>query len=184
MKAKKRSDFKSCVWPNERDVIESPHRLKYVRKLLKQKGCVFCEAVKNRKDPQSLVLFKSSRLMILVNKYPYNSGHLLLAPCRHLAEYDRLNDKDLQGLHILVKHSIKILKKVYSPQGFNMGMNLGEVAGAGIPGHLHYHLIPRWGGDTNFFPLIAETKLVVETSTQSYDQLKPHFKRLEKKIVL
>lgn len=183
MKAKG-SDFKSCVWPNERDVIESPHRLKYVRRLSKPKNCVFCEAVKNRKHPKSLVLFKSSRLMVLVNKYPYNSGHLLLAPCRHLSEYDKLNDKDLWGLHILIKYSIKILKKVYTPQGFNMGMNLGNVAGAGIPEHIHYHIIPRWGGDTNFFPLIAETKLVVETSTQSYDKLISHFKRLEQKDVL
>ncbi len=181
---RKRSDIGSLVWPNERDVIEGPHRLKYVRRLLKPKDCVFCQAGKNWKDPQSLVLFKSPRLMVLINKYPYNSGHLLLAPRRHLAEYDRLGDKDLWGLHILMKHSIKILKKNYKPQGFNMGMNLGQVAGAGIPKHLHYHLIPRWGGDTNFFPLIAETKLVVETGEQSYNRLKPHFQKLEKSIVL
>lgn len=172
----------SCVWPNERDVIESPHRLKYVRKLVKPENCVFCEAGKNWKDPQRLVLFKSPRLMILLNKYPYNSGHLLLAPCRHLAEYDKLSDKDLWKLHILIKYSIKILKKVYTPQGFNMGVNLGNVAGAGIPGHLHYHLVPRWGGDTNFFPLIAETKLVVETGEQSYNKLKPHFDKLKKNV--
>ena len=183
-KKKSRSDICSDIWPNERDLIESPHRLKYIRKIVKPKDCVFCQASKNWKDPKSLVLFKSQHLMIILNKYPYNNGHLLILPRSHVADYEKLNDKILWGLFVLVRHSIKILKKIYRPQGFNMGMNLGQVAGAGIPNHLHFHLIPRWEGDTNFFPLIAETKLVVETSQQSYTKLKPHFDKLEKQSVL
>lgn len=177
-------DVQSNIWPDERNVIESPHRLKYVRRIIKPEGCVFCSAAKSKKNIESLVLYKSRNLMIVLNKYPYNNGHLLIMPRRHVADYDKLSDQMLADMQVLVKHSIKILKKVYQPHGFNMGMNLGKVAGAGIPDHLHYHLIPRWGGDTNFFPLIADTKLVVETTEQSYNQLIPHFERLENKGVI
>lgn len=176
--------LQSDIWPHERDVIESPHRLQYVRKVIKPKGCVFCNAAKNHKDPESLVLFKSRTMMVLLNKYPYNNGHLLILPVKHTANFEKLSDKDLMAMQVLTKHSIKILKKVYNPHGFNTGMNLGQVAGAGIPDHLHYHIIPRWGGDTNFFPLIAQTKLVIETTEHSYNQLKPHFEKLEKKRVV
>ena len=176
-------DIKKDIWPDERDVIESPHRLKYVRKLIKPKGCVFCEAAKNSKDPESLVLFKSRKVMVILNKYPYNNGHLLILPRKHEALYERLSDDVINRMQGLMKQSIKILKKVYNPHGFNMGMNLGQVAGAGIPDHVHMHLIPRWGGDTNFFPLVAKTKLVVETTPQSYTSLKPHFTKLEAKGV-
>ncbi len=186
MAKKKKSirKLQSDIWPDERDVIESPHRLQYVRKVIKPKGCVFCQAMKKASDPESLVLFKSRSHSIILNKYPYNNGHLLIVPKRHIADYDKLTDKELEKLQLLTKHSIKILKKVYNPHGFNLGMNLGRVAGAGIPDHIHQHIIPRWGGDTNFFPLIAQTKLVVETTEQSYNQLKPHFEKLEKKGVV
>ncbi len=184
MKKKSIRELQSDIWPHERDVIESPHRLQYVRKVIKPKGCVFCNAAKDSKNPDSLVLFKSRTMMVLLNKYPYNNGHLLILPKKHTAEFDKLSDKDLLAMQVLTKHTIKILKKVYSPHGFNTGMNLGQVAGAGIPDHLHYHIIPRWGGDTNFFPLIAQTKLVIETTEQSYAQLRPHFEKLEKKGVI
>lgn len=186
MKKKKTSltYLQSNIWPSERDIIESPHRLQYVRKVIKAKGCVFCSAAKNSQKAESLVLFKSRQFMVVLNKYPYNNGHLLILPVRHVAEFEKLTDKEQLGLQFLTKHSLKILKKVYQPHGFNLGMNLGKVAGAGIPDHLHQHIIPRWGGDTNFFPLIAQTKLVVETSDQSYNLLKPHFEKLEKKSVI
>lgn len=184
MSQSKLQDIQKGIWPTERDIIESPHRLQYVRKLIKPKGCVFCEAAKNTKDPASLVLFSSRTMMVLLNKYPYNNGHLLIIPKRHVAEYDKLSDQDLVRMQKLTKHSLKILKKVYNPHGFNLGMNLGRVAGAGIPDHLHSHIIPRWGGDTNFFPLIGQTKLVIETVEQSYQNLKPHFEKLEKKRVI
>ncbi|MEM7645530.1 MAG: HIT domain-containing protein [Pseudomonadota bacterium] len=182
--SKKNVDVRSDIWPDERDVIESPHRLQYVRKLVKPKGCVFCAAAKNSKDPSSLVLFKTRQVMAILNKYPYNNGHLLILPIKHESEYDKLSDSVVIKMQLLMKHSLKILKKVYNPHGFNMGMNLGRVAGAGIPDHVHMHIIPRWGGDTNFFPLVAKTKLVVETTEQSYNSLKPHFEKLEKKGVI
>ena len=122
--------------------------------------------------------------MVILNKYPYNNGHLLIMPRRHVGELWKLSDDDVANMQILLKHSVKILKKVYSPMGFNVGLNLGQVAGAGIPDHLHYHVIPRWGGDTNFFPLIAQTKLVIETVEQSFAKLEKHFLKLEKDLGL
>lgn len=171
------------IWPSERDVIESPHRLQYVRKIIKPKGCVFCLAAKSKDRAGSLVLYKKGPMMIVLNKYPYNNGHLLILPIRHIGDFERLSKKELIAMQLLTKESLKILKKVYQPHGFNMGLNLGQVAGAGIPDHIHQHIIPRWGGDTNFFPLIAQTKLVVETTEQSYNQLQPYFSKLEKKDV-
>ena len=172
------------IWPIERDVVERPQRMKYVRKLIRPKGCVFCACAKAKDLKEALVLYRSRKMMIVLNKYPYNNGHLLIMPRRHIGELDKLSDLELQGSQVLLKHAIRILKKVYQPQGFNVGLNLGSVAGAGIPDHLHYHVIPRWSGDTNFFPLIAQTKLVIETTEQSYDKLRPEFAKLEKKIVV
>ena len=184
MSKKTTKKLQSDIWPNERDVIESPHRLQYVRKVIKPKGCVFCSAAKQKPSAVSLVLFQNRSMMVLLNKYPYNNGHLLITPKRHIADFEKMTDKILIDMQLLTKHSIKILKKVYQPQGFNTGMNLGQVAGAGIPDHLHFHVIPRWGGDTNFFPLIAQTKLVIETAEQSFEQLRPHFAKLEDKNVI
>ena len=176
------SRLREEIWPNEINVFERPQRLEYVRKLVRPKGCVFCDGAKSRVFKDHLVLYKGKKMMVVLNKYPYNNGHLLILPRSHKGDFLKLTDTELKALQILAKHSIKILKKVYSPQGFNLGMNLGEVSGAGIPGHIHYHVIPRWGGDTNFFPLIAQTKLVVEAVDDSYDRLRPHFKKLEAKF--
>jgi len=193
------SRLREEIWPNEISVFERPQRLKYVRKLVRPKGCVFCAAAdsKNKKSKNSkikkgsseplkdhLVLYMGRKMMILLNKYPYNNGHLLIIPRAHKGDFLKLTDSELKAFQVLAKHSIKILKKVYQPQGFNLGMNLGEVSGAGIPDHIHYHVIPRWGGDTNFFPLIAQTKVVIQSVEDSYDELRPHFKKLEVKNVL
>jgi ATP adenylyltransferase len=177
---KKIQKLQSDIWPNEINVIESPHRYKYVRRVIKAKGCVFCLAEKAKLNSKSLVLYKSKSMMVVLNKYPYNNGHLLIVPRKHQADFHKLSDTLLIEMQLLTKKSLKILEKVYKPAGFNMGINLGKVAGAGIPDHLHYHIVPRWGGDTNFFPLIADTKLVVETSEQSYNKLRVHFSKLEK----
>lgn len=180
----KSKDILADIWPSERNIIETPHRLKYVRRVVNPKTCVFCDADRNSKSPDSLVLYKDRSWMVLLNKYPYNNGHILIVPRRHVADFEKLSDKDLSHMQVLMKNALKILRKTYNPNGFNLGMNLGEVAGAGIPNHLHYHAIPRWAADTNFFPLIAETKLVVETCEQSYNRLKPAFAALEKKRAL
>jgi ATP adenylyltransferase len=164
------------VWPQERDFVERPERYRYVRKLLPETDkCVFCEGLKGGKTPQTLVLAADSNVMVVMNKYPYNTGHLLVLPVEHQGEFTEISDTVTNSIMKWLKISTKILREEMKCQGFNMGLNLGTVAGAGIPGHLHFHIVPRWGGDTNFFPLIAETKALPESVEQTYARLKPHF---------
>ncbi len=162
------------VWPLERDIMSRPERLKYVRKIIKPKGCVFCKVIKERKREHYL-LHSSTHSFVVLNRYPYNNGHVLVLPQRHVGDMWDLSDEEYIDLSLLVRHSVSVLKKVYGCEGLNVGLNHGKVAGAGIPDHLHYHVIPRWAGDTNFFPLISQTKVVVETLDQTYELLQSHF---------
>lgn len=166
-----------AVWPQERDFFERPERYRYVRKLLPETGCVFCECAKAEVGPDSLVLHRDDLVMVVMNKYPYNTGHLLIMPLEHIGNIWDLSEEVNTRLAHWLKKSAKILKDVLNCQGFNMGLNHGGVAGAGIPDHLHWHIVPRWGGDTNFFPLIAETKVLPETLEQTYLRLRPLFDR-------
>lgn len=164
------------VWPQERDFFQRPERYKYVRKLLPQTdACVFCTAEKSNPSFESLVLFKSKLAMIIMNKYPYNNGHLLVLPRAHVGNIWDVDDPTTAEVAKWMKISTRILQDALNCQGFNLGLNHGAVAGAGIPAHLHWHIIPRWGGDTNFFPLIAETKVLAETLEATYQRLKPLF---------
>ena len=158
-------------WPLERDVLVRPDRLKYVRKLVKSEGCVFCAASKNQPAVETLCVFQSESSMIVLNKYPYNPGHLLVLPLRHCGELDALSDSENLDLARVLQLAVRALKKAYTPGGLNVGLNLGATAGAGIPEHLHYHVVPRWGGDLNFFPLIAETKVIVEDLATTYQRV-------------
>lgn len=166
------------IWPDERDVMMRPDRVKYVRKLVKPVGCVFCSAAKKGPGFESLCVYRGRRAMVVLNKFPYNTGHALVLPVRHCGDLLQLKDAEFNELQLLLRETIRILRDAYKPTGLNVGLNLGAAAGAGIPDHLHYHVIPRWHGDTNFFPLIADTKVVVETLEQTYDRLLPSFKRL------
>ncbi len=166
-------------WPNERQILMRPDRLDYVRGQ-RSEACVFCEAAKVKtKSFETLVLWRSSKQIVILNKYPYNTGHLLVLPRKHLGELTKLSNDDFQKLSLVVKHCAEILLEAYQCPGLNIGLNHGSAAGAGIPDHLHWHLIPRWKGDTNFFPLIANTKVLPETLEQSYYKLKPRFDNLE-----
>jgi ATP adenylyltransferase len=111
-----------------------------------------------------------------MNKYPYNTGHLLIIPLRHCGEFSELTREELYEMQDLLQLSVAALRSEYKPGGFNVGLNLGSAGGAGIPEHLHYHLVPRWDGDTNFFPLLAETKVVVEDLEVTYQRLLPYYK--------
>lgn len=169
-----------AVWPQERDFFERPERYRYVRKLLPSSGCVFCHAAKAGVGAGSLVLAQDRDVMVIMNKYPYNTGHLLILPRKHIGEVWKLSDRVNESLAKWIKRSSKILTQVLKCQGLNIGMNHGAVAGAGIPQHLHWHIVPRWAGDTNFFPLIAETKALPETLEQTYDRLVLHFNKVAK----
>lgn len=172
---KKRKSRKSSApkWPVTRNVMFRPERMKYVRRLIRPEGCVFCHALTEGVKPESLVLCQNEQAMLMLNKFPYNSGHLLVLPKRHGGEFTELTEAEMQDVHALMKIGVEILTEAYRPGGFNMGLNLGSVAGAGIPEHLHWHILPRWAGDANFYPLIAETKVVIETLEQTYSRLRP-----------
>lgn len=172
---KKRKSRKASApsWPVTRNVMFRPERMKYVRRLIRPDGCVFCHALTEGVKTESLVLCQNEQAMLMLNKFPYNSGHLLVLPKRHGGEFTELTGAEMQDVHALMKVGIEILTEAYRPGGFNMGLNLGSVAGAGIPEHLHWHILPRWAGDANFYPLIAETKVVIETLEQTYSRLRP-----------
>lgn len=165
------------IWPLETDVLFRPDRLKYVRKMMEPEGCVFCHAGQNKIKFESLCVHKSNHSMVVINKFPYNSGHLLVLPLRHCANLLDLSDDEYSDLHELLRMSVNAIQDLYNPGGINIGMNHGSVAGAGIPDHLHYHLVPRWSGDLNFFPLIAQTKVVIESLAQTYEKYQLYFKK-------
>lgn len=166
------------VWPQERDVIDRPDRIRYIRQLKAEDDeCVFCKAHKeNSFNLENLVLHKTKHSMVILNKYPYNTGHLLVLPLKHEGEMENFESDEITDAALLIQKCVGILKKEYKCAGLNIGLNHGKVAGAGIPQHLHWHIIPRWAGDTNFFPLIAETKVHPETLEMAYNRLISYFK--------
>jgi ATP adenylyltransferase len=166
-------------WPNKRNLFFRPERMRYVRKLLKNEGCVFCNATKAELSFESLCVYKSKYSQIILNKYPYNNGHLLILPLEHVGELLHLSPERYEDLHATLRLAVQAVQSVYEPNGFNIGMNHGATSGAGIPDHLHYHIVPRWNGDFNFFPLIAETKVVIENLEQSYEKFSKYFKKVK-----
>jgi ATP adenylyltransferase len=144
----------------------------------KPNGCIFCLFPAEQgaeADQRNLILGRSASSFAILNKYPYNNGHLMVIPRRHTADFAELQPDELNDLHALLRFSVEALKSAYQPEGLNIGMNLGRCAGAGIADHLHYHVVPRWSGDTNFMPILAETKVMIEHLNQSYLRLRPLF---------
>ncbi len=160
----------------------APWRLEYI-KGKREKGCIFCKrpAVKN-KLRENLILFIGKRAFVIMNRYPYTSGHLLVCPLRHTSAFESLTAEENLEMSRLLQASLRILKKVYRPEGFNLGLNLGEAAGAGIREHLHWHIVPRWYGDTNFLPVLSDIRSIPEHLLEGYDQLRPEFDRLGKAL--
>jgi ATP adenylyltransferase len=142
----------------------------------KEDGCIFCEGVSKNND---LTLSKSDDTMVMMNKYPYINGHLLVAPLRHISALDQLSRSEMGKLLAAVDRSIQILKQVMKPDGFNVGLNLGKVAGAGVEEHLHFHVVPRWFGDTNALTVFADVRVIPEHLKATYDNLKPYFNKLD-----
>ncbi|MGC8798044.1 MAG: HIT family protein [candidate division WOR-3 bacterium] len=140
--------------------------------------CLFCLLKKCTADRKNLILYRGKTALVVMNRFPYNSGHLMVAPLRHTAQLESLPADEGAELLELIQACIRILKKEYRPQGFNLGANLGAVAGAGVARHLHFHIVPRWQGDTNFMPVMSETKVVSEHLLTTYDRLLPYFSRI------
>jgi ATP adenylyltransferase len=139
----------------------APWRLEYIEQADEQGGCVFCLAAAGD-DEERLVVHRGERAFVLLNKYPYASGHLIVAPYRHLAEFGELASDETLEVHRLAESGMAALAETYSPQGYNLGWNLGRIAGAGVVDHVHLHVVPRWAGDTNFMPVLADVKVLPE----------------------
>jgi len=140
----------------------APWRLEYVQHADEGDECVFCRAAALPEDEPELVVRRGELAFALLNKFPYSSGHLMVAPVRHGAAFDTLDEAEVLAVHGLAVEAIAALRAVYAPQGFNVGWNLGRAAGAGIVEHGHVHVVPRWGGDTNFMPVLADVKVIPE----------------------
>ena len=146
-------------------------------RFLSQRGkrrCFLCVAKASSADRAHHVIARAPHVFAILNRYPYNNGHLMIAPYRHIGSLERLNAAEWTGFLRMSQHVTVLLKRTLRAQGFNLGFNLGRVAGAGVPGHLHLHLVPRWNGDTNFMPLLAETKVISQSLDELYGLLTTH----------
>jgi ATP adenylyltransferase len=150
--------------------IWAPWRLEYVAAADEQEGCVFCLAAEGD-DEEKLVVHRGELAFVLLNKFPYSSGHLMVAPVRHAGDFGALQPDEAAEIHALASAGIDALKDVYRPDGFNLGWNLGRVAGAGVVDHVHLHVVPRWSGDTNFMPVLADVKVLPEHLAESRRRL-------------
>ena len=149
----------------------APWRKAYITGQKREKGCFLCRDLRSKKDSKNRLLRRSRHAFILMNRYPYTNGHLMLVPNRHMASIETLNDEERLDLFQLLDVSVRLLKKALHPHGFNIGMNLGRISGAGLPGHLHLHVVPRWEGDTNFMPVLTGTKVISDSLGATYREL-------------
>ena len=153
------------------EIIWAPWREKYV-KTKKTKGCLFCIAAKSRADRKNYVLYRSRYFFSMLNIYPYNNGHIMIAPYRHIRDLNSLTNDEIADLFTHFKKVYTRLNKCLKPHGYNIGLNLGKIAGAGIDKHIHIHIVPRWQGDTNFMPVISKTKVVPQALNKLYKDLR------------
>lgn len=153
----------------------APWRVEYIKKAGKEEGCILCQKPTQDDDAANYILYRGKKNFIMLNAYPYNSGHLMIAPYRHMADLEELTIDELHEHFEMVSRSVAVLKQVFQPAGFNIGMNLGRVAGAGVDKHLHSHIVPRWAGDTNFMPVIGDTRVINEALAETYKALVGQF---------
>jgi ATP adenylyltransferase len=158
--------------------IWSPWRMAYIQAAKEQGedgGCIFCDLPAEGDDVRTMILARGELAFVIVNSFPYNPGHLMVAPFRHVGAFTSLEAAELADVDALVARSIRALEQEMEPHGYNLGMNLGRVAGAGIPDHVHWHLVPRWNGDTNFMPVVGQTRVLPELLEETYTRLRPRF---------
>ncbi len=150
----------------------APWRKTYLRSSSsKRSGCLFCRLLGERKDQRNLILFRASHYAVILNRYPYNNGHLMIVPNRHIACMSQMNASEKEEFFEVFEKTRAALVKAMKPQGFNVGMNIGDIAGAGVPDHLHWHIVPRWKGDVNFMPVVTGTKVISESLESAYEVL-------------
>ncbi len=151
--------------------IWSPWRMKYIENTKNKTGCVFCEALSQVDGPENLIIARGSKSFVILNRYPYTSGHLMVVPQVHRSSLGDLDPVTRSEIMELTNQATQVLEAIYHPQGFNLGMNIGEAAGAGITEHIHLHVVPRWGGDTNFMSSLAETRVLPESLEDTYHRV-------------
>ena len=149
----------------------APWRLEYIQGVDEEPGCFLCNAAQSDDDVAHLVVHRGERAFVVLNKFPYSSGHLLVAPLAHGLNFDDLDDATALEIHRLGAAALQALRNVYAPEGFNLGWNIGRIAGAGVPEHGHLHVVPRWSGDTNFMPVLGDVKVIPEHLAASRDRL-------------
>jgi ATP adenylyltransferase len=162
------------------DILFTPWRFSYLTspKGDQPPGCIFCIAASSDDVRQTLTLYRDADALVMLNRYPYTNGHLMIAPVAHEARLFESADRSLRALIRLTAEAQRILSDVYHPDGFNVGMNFGQVAGAGVADHYHMHIVPRWSGDVNFMTVTAQTRLVPEEHDTTFDRLAPHFQKI------
>ncbi len=155
----------------------APWRMKYIKDTVElgSQECFLCEAAQKIPDQSNLVVKKFSSTLVMLNLYPYNSGHILIAPFQHVNSLGLLNDSEIFEIMKALQISENVVREIYKPDGMNLGMNIGREAGAGIPDHIHFHIVPRWNGDTNFMPIISQTKVISEALDVCYENYKKKF---------
>ena len=159
---------------NVAEHLWAPWRLAYI-KGEKEEGCIFCNRLNRSDDENDLIVFRGQRSFIILNAFPYNNGHLMVVPNVHTAELESLEDDTLSEMNALLKRSMRALNTAFRPNGYNIGWNIGRCAGAGVEDHVHEHIVPRWNGDTNFMPVLADTTVMPELLADTYKALKAVF---------
>lgn len=156
----------------------APWRMEYILSDKSNEECIFCPGSDRSRDESRLILYLDDSTIVLMNLYPYTNGHLLVAPVRHVPDLEKLTDEEFFNLTVMVKKSISILRKQSAPDGFNVGINIGKVAGAGVEEHMHYHIVPRWNGDHNYMTVLGEVRVIPEHIAETYRKLLPYFREL------
>ena len=156
----------------------SPWRMEYINAPHDEDvECIFCHLHNEGRDEKNFILAREKHAFALLNAYPYNPGHLMVAPFRHVGEFEDLSADELRDANMLLQRSVRAMRDEMQPDGYNVGMNLGRVAGAGVPGHVHWHAVPRWNGDTNFMPVVGHTRVLPESLDDTYRKLQPRFEK-------
>jgi ATP adenylyltransferase len=153
------------------DYLWTPWRYRYIADAAKDEGCVFCAALALNDDPRALIVYRGAKNFVILNAFPYTSGHVMVVPYQHTADLSATDPETLAEMMVLAQRVQVALEKTYHPQGYNLGMNLGRAAGAGVTGHLHLHVLPRWSGDSNFMTVVAETRVEPEDLSTTYQKL-------------
>ncbi|PIE55488.1 MAG: HIT family hydrolase [Dethiosulfovibrio peptidovorans] len=155
----------------------APWRIRYIMSENEPDGCAFCRICSQNDDVTNLVVHRGKSCFVVLNRYPYNSGHLMVVPYRHISDYSALDINEVDEMHDLSSTALNVMKKNMSPHGFNLGMNLGEAAGAGIADHLHLHVVPRWNGDTNFMPVLDDIRVLPQALIETCQVLRSAWPR-------